>query len=66
MLLLQMHEVTQEITTGVIPLRDPQRTHGINPHTILTADSACPLLLGFLGEDVLCLMFQSFVNSAKR
>ena len=34
--------------------------------TILTADSACPLLLGFLGEDVLCLMFQSLVNSAKR
>ena len=29
------------------------------PLTILTADSACPLLLGFLGEDVLCLMFQS-------
>ena len=26
-----MYEVTQEITTDVIPLRDPQRTHEINP-----------------------------------
>ena len=34
--------------------------------TILTADSAGPLLLEFLTEDVLCLIFQSFTNSAKR
>ena len=26
-----MYEVTQEITTGVIPLRDPQCTHKNNP-----------------------------------
>ena len=26
-----MYEVTQDITTGVIPLRDPQRIHENNP-----------------------------------
>ena len=31
LLLLRRKEVTQEIATGVIPLRDPQCTHGNNP-----------------------------------